>query len=111
TARKYLERIGPEKLALLDNGSPVVSMITDPTGKPVSDIMQADEGLCTAEIDLAKALPVKRIHDVVGYYNRFDIFSLKVNKAKNLPIDICNAGNEQAFPKQDAPAGEHPDSA
>ncbi|SAI68498.1 nitrilase [Bordetella ansorpii] len=110
TARKYLERIGAERLALLDHGSPVVSMITDPSGKPISEVMQADEGLCVAEIDLAKALPVKRIHDVVGYYNRFDVFSLKVNKAKNLPIDICNSGNEQAFLKQNtSPASEHPE--
>lgn len=108
TARKYLERIGAERLALLDHGSPVVSMITDPSGKPISDVMQADEGLCVAEIDLAKALPVKRIHDVVGYYNRFDVFSLKVNKAKNLPIDICNSRNEQAFLRQSTlPANEH----
>lgn len=107
TARKYLERIGVERLALLDHGSPVVSMITDPSGKPISDVMQSDEGLCVAEIDLAKALPVKRIHDVVGYYNRFDVFSLKVNKAKNLPIDICNSRNEQAFLRQSTlPANE-----
>ena len=101
TARKYLERIGPEKLALLDNGSPVVSMITDPTGKPISEVMQADEGFCVAEIDLAKALPVKRIHDVVGYYNRFDVFTLKVNKAKNAPLEICNAGEGQAHLNQE----------
>ena len=63
--------------------------------------MQVDEGFCVAEIDLAKALPVKRIHDVVGYYNRFDVFTLKVNKAKNAPVEICNAGEGQAHLNQE----------
>ena len=76
-------------------------MITDPTGKPISEVMQADEGFCVAEIDLAKALPVKRIHDVVGYYNRFDVFTLKVNKAKNAPLEICNAGEGPVHLKQE----------
>ncbi len=98
TARKFLEFLGDDKLALLDNGSPTVSMIIDPTGKPVSEIFEKDEGLCIGEIDLGKALPVKRIHDVVGYYNRFDIFDLRVNTAKNSPISWVDA-RESAMPR------------
>jgi aliphatic nitrilase len=30
----------------------------------------------------------KQFHDVVGYYNRFDIFKLTVNRAANRPISF-----------------------
>lgn len=91
TARRFLAPLGADTLALLENGSQTVSMILDPTGKPVSEVLTNDEGLCIAEIDLSRALPVKRIHDVVGYYNRFDIFDLQVNTSRNLPITWRNS--------------------
>ena len=88
TARSFLESLGPDTLALLDRGSQTVSMILDPTGKPVCDVLSTEEGICVAEIDLERAVDLKRIHDVVGYYNRFDIFDLRVNTAPNLPINL-----------------------
>ncbi|WP_420991959.1 carbon-nitrogen hydrolase family protein [Cupriavidus sp. 30B13] len=103
TARRFLEPLGKDVLALLENGSQTVSMILDPTGKPVSDVLSTDEGLCIAEIDLSRALPVKRIHDVVGYYNRFDIFDLQVNTSRNLPISWRN-GTQLREPGAGTPA-------
>ncbi len=87
SARAFLAPLGPDTLALFERGSQSVSMILDPTGKPVSDVLSTEEGLCVADIDLARAVDLKRIHDVVGYYNRFDIFDLRVNAAQNLPIN------------------------
>lgn len=86
TARSFMRGLGDDVLALLENGSQTVSMIVDPTGKPVSDVLAKEEGLCVADIDLSKALSVKRIHDVVGYYNRYDVFDLRVTARRDAPI-------------------------
>lgn len=91
TARGFLAQLGAEKLALFEKGSQAVSMIVDPTGKPISEVRAQEEGLCVAELDLSRAVAVKRIHDVVGYYNRFDIFDVRVNAAPNRPISLENA--------------------
>lgn len=98
TARQYLSFLGDKVLELLDNGSPTISMIIDPTGKVISDIFEKDEGLCIAELDLSAALSVKRIHDVVGYYNRFDIFDLRINRQKNRPATWIDEHEESAGP-------------
>lgn len=86
TARSFMRELGEDVLALLEHGSQAVSMIVDPTGKIVSDVLAREEGLCVAEIDLGKALAVKRIHDVVGYYNRYDIFDLRVTLKRDAPM-------------------------
>lgn len=61
-------------------------MILGPTGALISSVLSDQEGLVTATIDLKDAVVQKRIHDVVGYYNRFDIFKLSVDRSANRPI-------------------------
>jgi aliphatic nitrilase len=46
-------------------------------GEPLID----SEGILYAEIDLAKCIQPKQMHDILGHYNRFDIFDLRVNTA------------------------------
>lgn len=100
TARRFLEQLGEDKVALFDHGSQTVSMILDPSGKCISDTLSTDEGLCIAEIDLQKSVSLKRIHDVVGYYNRFDIFDLNVNRKRDVPIRFGSPeqDSERAWP-------------
>jgi len=88
SARTALASLGEQTLELLDKGSRALSMIVDPTGKVISDVLDHDEGLCIAELDLSKSVAQKRMHDVVGYYNRFDIFDLNVNRTSNRPISF-----------------------
>ncbi|WP_009472963.1 carbon-nitrogen hydrolase family protein [Rhodococcus sp. JVH1] len=94
SARSFLGELGERTLALFENGSQAVSMIIDPTGRPVSEVLSDNEGICVAEIDLSRAVPLKRIHDVVGYYNRFDIFSVSVNRSPQVPIDLTGDGGQ-----------------
>jgi len=51
-------------------------------GEPFGDSMQDDEGIAYAEIDLSRCIEPKQFHDVVGYYNRFDVFDLTVNRKR-----------------------------
>jgi aliphatic nitrilase len=61
-------------------------MILGPSGTVISNLMSDQEGLETTNIDLKDAVVQKQIHDVVGYYNRFDIFKLSVDRSANRPI-------------------------
>lgn len=86
TARAAVKSLGDEALKLLDVSPKAVSMIIDPTGQVISDVRSTEEGLVYAEIDLAQCVEPKRIHDVVGYYNRFDVFKLTVDRSVNRPV-------------------------
>ena len=65
-----------------------VSLITGPSGTPVSEERCDEEGILYAEIDLSQCVEPKQFHDVSGGYNRFDIFQLTVNRTPNRPIQF-----------------------
>ena len=54
-------------------------MVLGPSGEVISDTLCETEGLLYQDIDIAQCVEPKQFHDVVGYYNRFDVFDLKVN--------------------------------
>ncbi len=86
--RRAVESLGRDAIKLLDESPKAVSMVLNPNGLPVSEFFCEDEGLAIAEINLADAIEQKRIHDVVGYYNRFDIFRLNVDRTANRPVSF-----------------------
>ncbi|MBX9807558.1 MAG: carbon-nitrogen hydrolase family protein [Flavobacteriaceae bacterium] len=59
-----------------------------PTGTLVGEPLIDKEGIVYADIDLNKCIQPKQMHDIVGSYNRFDIFSFKVNTKKQTPIEF-----------------------
>jgi aliphatic nitrilase len=63
-----------------------VSMIVSPTGSVVTGPIQSEEGILYGDIDIADCVEPKQFHDLSGYYNRFDVFKLTVNRAENRPI-------------------------
>ena len=63
-----------------------ISMVTNPNGETISDILQNEEGLLYCEIDISECVIPKQYHDVVGGYQRFDIFELKVNNTAQNPV-------------------------
>lgn len=71
---------------ILDDSPRGVSMAIGPTGEAVSDIACDEERIVYADIDLAKCVELKQIHDLAGYYNRFDIFRLTVDRSANRPV-------------------------
>jgi nitrilase len=44
--------------------------------------------MIVAEIDIASSIENKMIHDIVGCYNRFDIFHLEIDPSPNRPVWI-----------------------
>jgi nitrilase len=70
---------------ILENTPQAATMFVDPTGTPIGDTLQNGEGIAWATFDLKKIIEVKQLHDVVGYYNRFDVFNLDVNRRRLVP--------------------------
>jgi nitrilase len=48
----------------------------------VGESIQGEEGIVYAELDLEDCVEPKQFHDTVGYYQRFDIFDLKVDRRR-----------------------------
>jgi aliphatic nitrilase len=66
------------------------SFFVNPTGSQFGDTLSQTEGLIYAEFDLNQCIEPKQFHDVVGYYNRFDIFELHVNAKRIEPMIWVN---------------------
>lgn len=95
-ASGYLDRRSRDMLAqndreiarILDNSPRGISMVIGPGGEPISDVLCEEEGILYADVNLANCVEPKELHDLVGYYNRFDIFKLTVNRSANRPISF-----------------------
>ena len=70
----------PQNRALLERRNSAFSGVIDPHGALVGDALIDDEGIVYAEIDLGQCIQPKQMHDIIGGYNRFDIFDLRVDR-------------------------------
>jgi aliphatic nitrilase len=115
TLRHAIEvALGPEPLRVLEQSPPGISVVLDPTGTPLGKPLCRDEGILYAEIDLARSVEPKQFHDVVGSYNRFDIFELSVDRSPRRPAAFVDAGWDTAgplAPPQEGNADTTPQSA
>ena len=101
--RSELGKINKEAGRILDHTPRGVSMVIGPTGDVVSQTAEKDETLLYCDIDIADCVEPKQFHDVVGHYNRFDIFKLTVNRALNRPIAFEANEETEAFAIQGPP--------
>jgi aliphatic nitrilase len=81
-------------LALMERSPRSVSMVIGPDGAPVAEPLSESEGIVYADIDIAREVEPKQFHDVVGYYNRFDIFRLEVDRSKRDPAVFIESARE-----------------
>jgi len=83
---------------LLTRKSSAFSGIIGPNGAVVGEPLIDDEGIVYADIDLEKCIQPKQMHDILGHYNRFDIFDLRVNTAPTRKITFID--NQEEFNKK-----------
>lgn len=76
--------------ALLDRKSSAFSGFIGPNGAVIGTPLIDDEGIVYANIDLSKCIQPKQMHDILGHYNRFDIFDLRVNVAPTRKITFVD---------------------
>ncbi|OCT53679.1 nitrilase [Cladophialophora carrionii] len=83
------------------------SQFLDPTGRTVDDCLAVDvatdrqldgqsvvtdkEAILFADLDLNECIEGKQYHDVVGGYQRFDVFTLQVNRQRHEPVQFQDA--------------------
>ena len=77
---------------ILESTPKAASFFIDPTGEQFGESLQSEEGILYGEIDINRCVEPKQFHDVVGYYNRFDIFDLRVNRKRLSPIEFTDDG-------------------
>ena len=80
----------PNVEELLTRKSSAFSGIIGPNGAVVGQPLIDDEGIVYADIDLSKCIQPKQMHDILGHYNRFDIFDLRVNTAPTRKITFID---------------------
>ena len=74
--------------AIMDEAPRNPSMIMGPNGELKAPVMVEEEGILYGDIDLQDCVIPKQFHDFTGYYNRFDIFELTVNRSTNEPVSF-----------------------
>jgi nitrilase len=85
---EVLREIDREGLETLENSPQAVTMVLGPSGDIISDTLCESEGLLYQDIDILQCVEPKQFHDIVGYYNRFDVFELKVTRKRLAPIEL-----------------------
>jgi aliphatic nitrilase len=81
---EIVDRVAHDDVAreLLRREHCAFSGIFGPDGRLISDALVDDEGIVYADIDLAKSIQPKQMHDIIGHYNRFDVFRLTVDRSR-----------------------------
>jgi aliphatic nitrilase len=90
----------------IENSPQSVSMILDPSGNSIGQVLSEEEGIVYAEVDTALSVEPKQFHDVVGYYNRFDIFDLKIDRTKRDPATFLDDSSHAATELNSGQAAE-----
>ena len=80
--------------------------IVGPTGTMIAEAKTSDEQIVYADVDLNDVLIPKLFHDFSGHYNRFDIFSVSINRNAPPPLNEVNAPMPPSEPLEPADSGE-----
>ena len=87
----------PSAAETLDSVTQGASLFLDPTGAQVGEQVQGEEGIAYADLDLNECIEPKQFHDVVGGYQRYDVFDMRISQKR--------LGPEKAFDQIERPAG------
>ncbi len=85
-----MEKVRKDARQLLERKSSAFSGVIGPDGRVIGTPLIDDEGIAYAEIDLRKSIQPKQMHDIIGHYNRFDVFHLHVNRTPQSPLILGN---------------------
>lgn len=75
---------------MLSRPNSAFSGIFGPDGRLMTDPLVDVEGIVYAEIDLSRCIQPKQMHDIIGHYNRFDVFDLRVNTRQLTPVRLAS---------------------
>ncbi|RFU35729.1 hypothetical protein B7463_g579, partial [Scytalidium lignicola] len=81
-----------ESRFLNPSGGAIMGFIVNPeTGeKEDREFLQHEQGILYADLDVSETVEGKQFQDVVGGYQRFDVFQMKVDRSRQTPITFTN---------------------
>lgn len=85
----------PNARQFLTRSHSAFSGIIGPNGAVIGEPLIDSEGIVYGDIDLSRCIQPKQMHDILGHYNRFDIFELRVNTAPLKPITFVDKSKEE----------------
>jgi nitrilase len=86
--------LAPNVRARFERKSSAFSGVIGPDGRVVGNSLIDEEGIVYAEVDLGKCIAPKQMHDIVGHYNRFDVFRLTVNPRATVALEWSQPESE-----------------
>ncbi|KAK4980889.1 hypothetical protein LTR66_010306, partial [Elasticomyces elasticus] len=57
----------------------------------LGDEVRGEEGIAYADLDLNECVQPKQFHDVVGGYQRLDVFDIKIDRRRREPATFLDA--------------------
>lgn len=75
-----------------DYGNSGTSAVLSPQGEFLAGPKWEGEGIVHAEVDLSERPFEKAYHDVLGHYNRFDIFDVTIDRREQQPVTFLSDG-------------------
>lgn len=75
------------------SGSPLMGFVinTETGEREEKENLQHEEVILYADLDMAATIEGKQFQDVVGGYQRFDIFQVKVDRSRQTPVTFRNS--------------------
>lgn len=107
-------RVAPDVKDILESTPPSASMILHPSGEVCAGPIVGEEGIVYADIDVADSIVPKQAHDIVGYYQRPDVFRFAIDQRPQRLIDVrrqepradATSGSDSPWTSMDAAADE-----
>jgi nitrilase len=96
--------------ALLRRRHSAFSGIFGPDGRLLTEPLVDNEGITYAEIDLRRCIQPKQMHDIIGHYNRFDVFGLTVDKRRKVSARFVDEAREPPVSQGERIAAQLADS-
>ena len=98
-ASAFLDRATLEAIAgddasvrdVLERTPRSISIMLGPDGNAITEPLRDSEGILYGEIDVSRCVEPKQFHDLAGYYNRFDVFNLEVDRTRLAPATFKTA--------------------
>ncbi|MCV7028085.1 carbon-nitrogen hydrolase family protein [Mycobacterium sherrisii] len=102
TALQAVSR-GDARIEKALTATPPAAMVIGPNGQVVAGPLTRPDAILHAEVDLQTEVVAKQAHDIVGTYNRADIFSLSVDMSRPA---ILRANHDGSAPNQSSIDGQ-----
>ena len=75
---------------VLRSAPPAVSLALGPGGELIGDPIQGEEGILYLDVDVARSIAPKMAHDVICGYQRFDVFDVRLNRRRHVPVTVAD---------------------